>query len=218
VANILRALTDPRLLRHSLGRLGGGIAAGSPRGWRPARVSLAGRHRAVGLDLRRRPGGRRAHRHWPAVVGGLIGWALQPFFVSIGWLEPGDPPRKIMFLIALGTIMGAAIVDLALVCAQALAGARAARRTGGRRHARLARVDRRRLVLWVVVWGAPPWPPATGAGQPVLFLLVAVALVFLFAMVNGISVGVSDSNPISSAFVVSVVVMAALGLPTRASA
>ena len=44
------------------------------------------------------------------------------------------------------------------------------------------------------------------------FLLFAVALVFVFAMVNGISVGISDSNPISSAFVVSVVLMAALGL------
>jgi uncharacterized oligopeptide transporter (OPT) family protein len=39
-----------------------------------------------------------------------------------------------------------------------------------------------------------------------------VGLVFVFAMVNGISVGISDSNPISSAFVVSVVVMAAVGL------
>ena len=44
----------------------------------------------------------------PVVTGGLIGWAMQPFFVSIGWLEAGDPFRKIMFLIALGTIMGAA--------------------------------------------------------------------------------------------------------------
>ena len=44
------------------------------------------------------------------------------------------------------------------------------------------------------------------------YLLLAVALVFVFAMVNGISVGVSDSNPISSAFVVAVVLMAALGL------
>jgi hypothetical protein len=40
----------------------------------------------------------------------------------------------------------------------------------------------------------------------------AVVLVFLFALVNGISLGVSDSNPISSAFVVTVVLMAALGL------
>jgi hypothetical protein len=48
--------------------------------------------------------------------------------------------------------------------------------------------------------------------QPLFFLALAVALVFLFALVNGISVGVSDSNPISSAFVVAVVVMAMLGL------
>jgi uncharacterized oligopeptide transporter (OPT) family protein len=48
--------------------------------------------------------------------------------------------------------------------------------------------------------------------QPLLFLALAVALVFLFAMVNGISVGISDSNPISSAFVVSVVAMALVGL------
>ena len=37
-------------------------------------------------------------------------------------------------------------------------------------------------------------------------------LVFVFAMVNGISLGITDSNPISSAFVVTVVLMAALGL------
>ena len=49
-------------------------------------------------------------------------------------------------------------------------------------------------------------------GQPVGYLLLAVALVFVFALVNGISVGVSDSNPISSAFVVAVVLMAAIGL------
>jgi uncharacterized oligopeptide transporter (OPT) family protein len=36
--------------------------------------------------------------------------------------------------------------------------------------------------------------------------------VFVFAMVNGISLGISDSNPISSAFVTAVVLMAALGL------
>jgi hypothetical protein len=39
-----------------------------------------------------------------------------------------------------------------------------------------------------------------------------VLLVFVFAMVNGISVGMVDSNPISSAFVVTVILMAAMGL------
>ncbi|MEP7216422.1 MAG: OPT/YSL family transporter, partial [Anaerolineaceae bacterium] len=75
------------------------------------------------------------------------------------------------------------------------------------------RVNTSRLLLWVAFWGAGI--VVTGhfvLGQPVGFLIFAVALVFVFAMVNGISVGISDSNPISSAFVVSVVLMAALGL------
>jgi uncharacterized oligopeptide transporter (OPT) family protein len=48
--------------------------------------------------------------------------------------------------------------------------------------------------------------------QPVFFLVVAVVLSFLFVLVNGISQGISDWNPISSAFVVTVFIMAALGL------
>jgi uncharacterized oligopeptide transporter (OPT) family protein len=48
--------------------------------------------------------------------------------------------------------------------------------------------------------------------QPVFFLLVAVGLSFLFVLVNGISQGISDWNPISSAFVVTVFILAALGL------
>src|SRR5207302_7967364 len=47
---------------------------------------------------------------------------------------------------------------------------------------------------------------------PIAFLLLAVGLVFLFLMVNGISMGISDSNPISSAFVVAVFIMAGFGL------
>ena len=48
--------------------------------------------------------------------------------------------------------------------------------------------------------------------QPVFFLVVAVALCLLFVLVNGISIGISDSNPISSAFVMTVFILAALGL------
>ena len=45
-----------------------------------------------------------------------------------------------------------------------------------------------------------------------LYLVVALVLVCVFALVNGISLGISDSNPISSAFVVSIVILAAIGL------
>lgn len=211
VANILRALTDPLLLRRSVAKLAAGVAAGLGIGLAAGRVALIG---AVELSASTFGAGMvvGARIGIPIVVGGLLGWALQPFFVGIGWLEVGDPFRKITFLIALGLIMGAAIVDLVLIFARALPAAR-------RDAAPLApaadwqRVHFGRLVAWVIAWGAAT--VATGhllLAQPVGFLLLAVALVFLFALVNGISTGISDSNPISSAFVVAVVLMAMLGL------
>ena len=36
-------------------------------------------------------------------------------------------------------------------------------------------------------------------GQPIGYVLFALALVFLFVFINGISQGISDWNPISSA-------------------
>jgi uncharacterized oligopeptide transporter (OPT) family protein len=211
VANILRALTDTALLRRSVGQLGSGAALGLLTGLAATRIALLG---AVEFSASTFGAGMvvGARIGVPAVIGGLVGWATQPFFVSIGWLAPGDPFRKIMFLIALGTIMGAAAVDLALIFWRALPGAqRIAQDVPPADDWR--RVHRGRLWLWVLAWGAATL--ATGhvlLRQPLFFLALAVALVFLFALVNGISVGVSDSNPISSAFVVAVVVMAMLGL------
>ena len=249
VANILRALTDPVLLRMSVRQLGGGIAVGLGAGIAAAKVALLG---AIELSASTFGAGMvvGARIGIPAVTSGLIGEAMVPYFVSIGWLQPGDPPRKITFLIALGMIMGAALVDLTLIAGQAarrfmagrLAAASAmpveavsgdALSTAASTNAPQAsaapglarataseppagdwqRVNTTRLWWWVLAWAAGV--VATGhwvLGQPVGFLVFAVALVFVFAMVNGISLGISDSNPISSAFVVSVVLMAALGL------
>jgi uncharacterized oligopeptide transporter (OPT) family protein len=199
------------LLRRSVGQLGSGAALGLLTGLAATRIALLG---AVEFSASTFGAGMvvGARIGVPAVIGGLVGWATQPFFVSIGWLAPGDPFRKIMFLIALGTIMGAAAVDLAVIFWRALPGAqRLAQEVPPADDWR--RVHRGRLWLWVLAWGAATL--ATGhvlLGQPLFFLALAVALVFLFALVNGISVGVSDSNPISSAFVVAVVVMAMLGL------
>jgi hypothetical protein len=75
------------------------------------------------------------------------------------------------------------------------------------------RVNTLQLVLWVAFWGAGV--VLTGhlvMGQPVSLLLLAVGLAFLFVLVNGISQGISDWNPLSSAFVMTVFVMAACGL------
>ena len=224
VANILRALTDPVLLRASVRRLGSGVALGIAGGLAGGRVAAVAATEfsastfGAGMVVGARIG-------VPAITAGLLGVALVPTFVAIGWLEPRDPPRKITFLIALGLIMGAALVDLAIILVGAL---RRWRGSGAPASAAAAgvgvggpaqpvqpwqRVDLRRLWLWVLAWGAGI--VASGhlvLGQPLGFLAFAVALVFVFALVNGISLGVSDSNPISSAFVVSVVLMAMLGL------
>jgi len=212
VANILRALTDPVLLRQSVAKLGTGIGLGFVSGIAATKVAalaaieFSASTFGAGMVVGARVG-------VPAIVGGVLGWALIPYFVSIGWLKPGDPFRKITFLIALGTIMGAAIIDLTLIFWEAAKryregdGAQAAEQEDWKR------VNKMRLVLWVVAWGAAlVMSGHLVLGQPAGFLLVAVALVFVFVMVNGISFGITDQNPISSAFVVSVLVMATLGL------
>jgi uncharacterized oligopeptide transporter (OPT) family protein len=214
VANILRALTNPAMLRRSIGKLGAGIAAGVTSGIVAARLPMLG---TIELSASTFGAGMvvGARIGIPVITGGLIGWALQPFFVSIGWLEAGDPFRKITFLIALGAIMGAGLADLAVIfwrMAQSRSAQQAARETAVP-PPDWQRVHRLRLLLWVAAWGAGVVLVGhVVLAQPVEYLLLAIALAFVFAMVNGISVGVSDSNPISSAFVVAVVLMAAVGL------
>ncbi len=213
VATILRALTDPALLRRSIGKLGSGIGVGIASGLFVDKIATLA---ATGFSASTFGAGMivGARIGVPAIVGGLIGVATKPFFVSIGWLEQTDPFRKITFLIALGTIMGAAIVDLAVIFGQAVAkirDARAARREEPEEDWK--RVDTGRLVLWILFWAAGVVAVGSWVMHvPVLYLVFALALVFVFAMVNGISVGISDSNPISSAFVVTVVLFASIGL------
>src|SRR5258706_7124733 len=50
----------------------------------------------------------------PALVVALIGVWQTPHLVRIGWLGPTDHYRKIGFVISLGTILGAAILDISL--------------------------------------------------------------------------------------------------------
>jgi uncharacterized oligopeptide transporter (OPT) family protein len=210
VANILRALTDPVLLRKSVAKLGGGMAAGIVGGLGSAKIAALG---VIELSTSTLGAGMLvgARIGIPAITSGLIFWAMTPWFVSIGWLKEGEPFRKIAFLIALGMILGAALIDVALVLKAA------ASRIGERKAAddtpEWKRVNTARLVAWVAFWGVGVIATAHYVlGQPVGFIAFALFLVFVFALVNGISVGVCDQNPISSAFVVSVVLMAALGL------
>lgn len=210
VANILRALTDPALLRRSVARLGGGMALGLASGLGAGRVpwlaalDLSAATFGAGMIVGARVG-------VAALVGGLAGWAMTPWFIDAGWLAPGEPYRKATFLVALGMIMGAAVVDLAQLLAQAC------RRWRARRQPQPNAPRRGPAMGWVAAW-ALLWGAATVAagvmwfGQPLAFQVIAVLLALVFALVNGISVGMVDQNPISSAFVLSVILMAAAGL------
>ena len=123
VANILRALTDPELLRQSVARLFGGMALGIAGGIGAAKTVLLG---AIDLSTSTFGAGMivGARIGVAALAGGLLSWALIPYFVSIGWLKPGEPFRKITFLIALGMIMGAALIDVSLILFRAYRRAR----------------------------------------------------------------------------------------------
>ncbi|HVT06017.1 MAG TPA: OPT/YSL family transporter [Polyangia bacterium] len=211
VANILRALTDARLLRRSIGKLGGGTAAGIAVAGLVSRVSILERAGVsastlgAGLIVGSRIG-------VPTLVMGAIGWALTPWLRASGYLGPHDPFRKIGFLVGLSMIMGAGLVDIAVIGREAIRRVRAQR--GSQRPAGAGGgMGGGRLVAWVAFWAVALILVSTVLlGQPVGYVVFAVGLVFVFVFVNGISTGISDWNPISSAFVVSVLLMSALGL------
>ena len=219
VANILRALTDPKLLRRSIGKLGGGtglgIAVAAAAEWvafvGPTRISAS--NIGAGMVI----GSRNTVS---SSLFAAVGVALVPTLRAHGWLGPRDPFRKLGFLVALAMILGAALVDLTLIGIEATARFRARGRattvedaSAGAADARGQRLGTRALLLWCAVWSAAlVFVARVFLGQPVGWVVIAVVLSVIFVCINGISNGITDSNPISSAFVLSVLLMSALGL------
>jgi len=222
VANILRALTDKALLRRSVLKLGSGTGGGLLGGLIPfwfSKIPVAPLQQVAGwLDDNGFSASNvgagmivGARITIPAVVVAAIGYWITPWLRTIGWLGPNDPFRKIGFILALGTILGAAIVDLLIIAYQAI-------KRWREKHVvppteDWKKVNQWMLLSWVILWAAATTFVASQLlGQPIGFVLFAITLVFLFLLINGISQGISDSNPISSAFVVSVILMGLLGL------
>ncbi|MBH9551661.1 OPT/YSL family transporter [Inhella sp. 4Y17] len=218
VANILRALTDPALLKRSVARLFGGIGTGVLGGLASAKVAALG---AIELSLSTFGAGLivGARITIPAITSGLLFWALTPTFVSMGWLKEGDPFRKIAFLIALGMILGATVIDIALIVWQAqrrwrgLDGPSQADAGGSAEESTGPRYNLPRLLAFVGVSAlAVVVSGMQFFGIPFWMMALALVLVAIFVMGNGISVGLTDSNPISSAFVLSVILFGLAGL------
>jgi OPT oligopeptide transporter protein len=209
VANILRALTDKRLLRRSIGKLGGGTAGGMALAALVSRVAWLGRSGVsastvgAGLIVGSRIG-------VPTLVMGVVGALLVPHLRAVGILGPHDPFRKIGFLVGLAMVFGAAIVDLTVIGVEAVRRARSRLATPARPSTGWGTG---RLLAWIALWGtAVALVAVLLLQQPLGYILLAIALAFVFVFVNGISDGISDWNPISSAFVMAVLLMSGLGL------
>lgn len=214
VANILRALTDVRLLKRSVATLGTGMGLGgaltllSEKGTVAflGTIHFSASTFGAGIIVGARIG-------VPAIVMGWIGLQLTPWLRAEGLLGPEDPWRKIGFLVALGMILGAAIVDIGLLLHEAWQRSKASRARPVAEVEDWKKTNTRDLVLWVAFWSVAVIAASSGMlGIPVLYAVLGVVLSYVFVLVNGISMGISDSNPISSAFVVGVTVMAAAGL------
>lgn len=212
VANILRALTDRELLTRSIKQLGSGTVVGVVGGLLSALNPFIGN---TGLSTSTLGAGMivSARIGVPAITAGVLFTLLHPFLESIGWLEHTDPFRKISFLIGLGMILGAGILDIGLILHSAYQRWKAPQQEAVEEMPDWKKTNNKRLIAWTVFWGIGIVAVGTmGLNEPVGYMVFAVLLTFVFALVNGISVGISDSNPISSAFVVTVILMASLGL------
>lgn len=227
VANILRALTDVTLLKRSVGTLGGGIFGGYAVAWlvellkgfiesvekKGQEVSMLvgwggsfspvtfGGGMIVGVRI-----------SISAILVGGVGLLMTPWLRTAGYLGEHDPFRKIGFIFALGTILGAAIVDLSLLARDAAAKIRA-QRSAPLEVSTEPPTKIGRLLVWVAFWGIALTVVANQVlNMPVGWIVFALVAAFVFQMINGISQGITDQNPISSAFVVTVLLMSLLGL------
>ena len=215
VANILRAVTDPKILKRSVGTLGGGIAGGGVLSFIVDKVPWVAR---LGVDTATIGGGMivGARITVSAVLVGGIGELLVPWLRDEGYLGPDDPFRKIGFIFALGTILGAAILDMSLLARDAVRKVRSVRAEAAAAPATEKAPEKAsigRLALWVVFWGVALLITASQVLHiSLVWIGFAIVMSFIFQMINGISQGMTDQNPISSAFVLTVLIMGGLGL------
>src|SRR5207247_1874873 len=126
---------------------------------RPGRAADLAAHRV--LPVHRHARGRAGHAlhaarrrpHAAQVPIGARGRQHPARALRPGGAAPHDPWRKVGFLISLGTILGAAIVDITLVVREALARHGSTAPVEPAATEEWKRVDTRKLLAWVVFWG-----------------------------------------------------------------
>ena len=142
-----------------------------------------------------------------------IGWLLTPYLRAVGVLGANDPFRKVGFLVGLAMIFGAGIVDLTFIALEAVERVRApARRprrpsqSGGLSTGRLVAVGRR------LGHGAGRSSRRCCSASRSATCCSRSCWCSCSCSSTASRTGISDWNPISSAFVVSVLLMSAIGL------
>jgi len=214
VADTLRILADGTLLKRSIAALGGAALFGFSVEQNylgvlptlPDKFAFSVSSLATGLIV----SGRIA---MPALVAAWLGQTFQPWMLAHGWLKEGDEPRAITFLTGLAAIFSASVLALlldalptALEKMRGQAGAEKADR-------RVENVPTGELLLWTIVWGAASvYLTSTIFHIPIIYPLVALVLSGFFVLSNGISSGISNANPISAAFVFTLMVLVAMGV------
>ena len=234
VANILRALTDKEILKKSVGKLVGGIAAGIGLSkvvevlnehWGAMQAAAMKANEKISAFVENPMamattfsaatfGGGMivgARISASAILVGGIGVLITPWLKENGYLGENDPFRKIGFIFALGTILGAAIIDMGLLAYDAVKRVKAVNTAPELPLGSTTPI--KPLLAWVAFWAVALIVVANQVlNVPVAWVLFAIGMAFVFLMINGISQGITDQNPISSAFVVTVLVMGGLGL------
>jgi uncharacterized oligopeptide transporter (OPT) family protein len=212
VANIIRALTDKTLLKRSVRSLGTGAGLGAIGGSLIDRVAWIG---ASGLSMSNvvlDSSSARASRFPPESSRSWAGCSARGSAATAGWARTSPS--------AGWDSSWASPRSSALPWSTSRSSrsrrwpAYAAGRKQSRRSPPIAvGFPTRMLVAWVLFWAAAVVLVATRLmHQPASYILFGLGLSLLFVFINGISTGVSDQNPISSAFVVSVLLMSAMGL------
>ncbi len=207
VAQALRTLADSTLLRKSLFKMGGGTSVGflSEGGYLAFPGSWGFESAGLGAGLL--VGFRIV---MPAMTLALLGYLLTPFLRELGWLSADHPFFRWGFYPALAMILGASAVQMAPGIMQSLK--RFKQEKPGDEVAPSQQSSSLTL-WWIVAWGALMlllgW---RGFGVNPLFILLAAALVAVFNLSNGISVGIANANPISSAFAVTVLILMLFGV------